>query len=227
MSTQETTLDEMTLTEVLKEQVKDLKEIKEDNKKLKSKLEEKDQIIAENKKQTTALIASFEDKYKKIIVTAPIPDTAPLYQITATAFMEFRLSAMKVLNDAFTKNRVFVLPEDGGTHFKKILGRRFGIFAGVVLVAVFACWFGFRYMYLNSENSRFRSAWYWKYIHEDDNGKQEMSEDLNSFKQPGINKLKNDTIEKFIKYHERELRIKALENEADSLKSVANPTKHN
>jgi hypothetical protein len=227
MSTQETTLDEMTLTEVLKEQVKDLKEIKEDNKKLKSKLEEKDQIIAENKKQTNDLIASFEDKYKKIIVTAPIPDTAPLYQITATAFMEFRLSAIKVLNDAFTKNRVFVLPEDGGMHFKKVLGRRFGIWAGVVLVAVFACWFGFRYMYLISENSRFRSAWYWKYIHEDDIGKQKMSEDINSFKQPSINKLKTETIEKFIKDHERELRIKALEDEADSLKSIANPGKHN
>ena len=86
----------------------------------------------------------------------------------------------------------------------------------------FICWFGFRYWYMNSENTRFRKSWYWNYIKLDKKGKQDMVNDLDSFKVSSINRYRTDSIERYQKGQETELRIKQLESEADSLKALKN-----
>ncbi|MGF7080811.1 hypothetical protein [Mucilaginibacter sp. UYCu711] len=73
---------------------------------------------------------------------------------------------------------------------------------------------------MDSENTRFRKAWYWNYIKLDKNDKQEMVNDLDSFKVSRINSYRTDSIERYQKGQETELRIKQLEREADSLKSL-------
>ncbi|MDB5015347.1 MAG: hypothetical protein JWQ84_179 [Mucilaginibacter sp.] len=78
------------------------------------------------------------------------------------------------LNDLFTKNHILVLPEDGGKSFLKIMGKRFMILTGLALTVGLICWFGFRYWYMNSENTCYRKSWYWNYIKLDKNGKQDM-----------------------------------------------------
>jgi hypothetical protein len=73
---------------------------------------------------------------------------------------------------------------------------------------------------MDSENTRFRNAWYWNYIKLDKKSKQDMVNDLDSFKVADINSYRTDSIERYQKGQATELRIKLLEREADSLKSL-------
>jgi hypothetical protein len=75
---------------------------------------------------------------------------------------------------------------------------------------------------MNSENTRYRKSWYWNYIKLDKNGKQEMVNDLDSFKVADVNSYRTDSIERYLKGQETELCIKQLEREADSLKALKN-----
>jgi hypothetical protein len=75
---------------------------------------------------------------------------------------------------------------------------------------------------MNNANTRYRNAWYWNYIKLDKKGKQDMVNDLDSFKATNINSYRTDSIERYQKGQETELRIKQLESEADSLKALIN-----
>jgi len=105
------------------------------------------------------------------------------------------------------------------------MGKRFMILTGVALSVCIICWFGFRYWYMNSENTRYRNSWYWNYIKLDKKGKQDMVNDLDSFKVADINNYRTDSIERYQKGQETELRIKQLEREADSLKASTSQSK--
>jgi hypothetical protein len=214
------TLDEMTLTEVLREQAKDIKDIKDENRKLKQKIEERDQVIAQQKKQTENLVTDFETKFKNIQVNVPAIDTAPLQKETVKAYIEFRTAATKLLTEAFNKNRILVLPEDLGKFYFKMRLKQIGILGGLLLTIILCSWLGFRYLYLNSQNSTYNKVWYWDYIHKDTTGRKLMLDELQAFGQSDVNKARTDTIETFKQAGERKEKIKALHNEADSLEKI-------
>jgi hypothetical protein len=165
-------------------------------------------------------VDGFKSKIENIQVTAPTPDLLPVHKIIADGFTTTKNSVQRQLNDLFIKNRILVLPEDGGKGFLKIMGKRSMYLTGIAIIACFFSWFGFRYWYMDSENTRFRNAWYWNYIKLDKNGKQEMVNDLDSFKVSNINSYRTDSIERYLKGQETELRIEQLEREADSLKAL-------
>jgi hypothetical protein len=165
-------------------------------------------------------VEGFKSKIENIRVTAPPPELLPVHNIVADGFSTIKNAVQRQLADLFTKNRILVLPEDGGKGFLKIMGKRSMYLTGIAIIACFFSWFGFRYWYMDSENTRFRNAWYWNYIKLDKNGKQEMVNDLDSFKVSNINSYRTDSIERYLKGQETELRIKQLEREADSLKSL-------
>jgi hypothetical protein len=98
------------------------------------------------------------------------------------------------------------------------VGKRGVIFTVFILTVALICILGFRYWYLNSENSLYRNSWYWNYLKQDKNGREEMDSDLSKFKVDSIKSFRTDSIQRYQKQQARELSILALEREADSLK---------
>jgi hypothetical protein len=220
MKNQQVELDEKTLTSVLDEHVSELKEIKDFMKQQGQQLDQKNKLITEKQNDNAKLIASFEQKYQRIEVVAPKPDTAPMLLTVGNGMMEIRKTVRELISQQFEKNRILVLPEDKGKFYLKIKAKQIGLLAGLTIVFCFVCWFGFRYLYLDSENSRFRKVWYWAYMHQDSIGRRRMNDNLDSFKQSGMNKQRSDSIGLFEKRQENVLRIKELQREADSLKTI-------
>ncbi|MEO6850251.1 MAG: hypothetical protein ABI166_06455, partial [Mucilaginibacter sp.] len=197
--------NETNFNSVMEDFTKELQAVKEVVKVLPAKVDEL------NKK-----VDGFKSKIENIQVTAPTPDLLPVHKIIADGFTTTKNSVQRQLNDLFIKNRILVLPDDGGKGFLKIMGKRSMYLTGIAIIACFFSWFGFRYWYMDSANTRFRNAWYWNYIKLDKSGKQEMFNDLDSFKVSNINSYRTDSIARYLKGQETELRIKQLEREADS-----------
>jgi hypothetical protein len=204
-------INETNFNSVMEDFTKELQAVKEVVKVLPAKVEE-----------LTKKVDGFKSKVENIEITVPTPELLPVHKIIADGFTTTKNSVQRQLNDLFVKNRILVLPEDGGKGFLKIMRKRSMYLTGIAIIACFFSWFGFRYWYMDSENTRFRNAWYWNYIKLDKNGKQEMVNDLDSFKVADINSYRTDSIERYQKGQETELRIRQLEREADSLKALKN-----
>lgn len=80
MSNQEMSMDEITLTEMLKEIFEHNKQVQEFIDLQKEKLEEKDKAISAYQQQTEILIESFNTKFSNIKVDAPKPDISGVNQ---------------------------------------------------------------------------------------------------------------------------------------------------
>ena len=80
-----------------------------------------------------------------------------------------------------------------------------GIIIGLV------SWFGFRYWYKDSQNSRFRKAWYWNYLIADTTKKQKLQSQLDSLNISAINQYRTDSIARYPEMQTTELRIRQLE----------------
>jgi hypothetical protein len=207
-------INEKDFNSVMEDFTKELQAVKEVVKVLPVKVDE-----------LTKKVDSFKSKVENIQITAPAPELLPVHNIVADGFTTTKNTIQRQLADLFTKNRILVLPEDGGKGFLKIMGKRSMYLTGIAIIACFFSWFGFRYWYMDSENTRFRNAWYWNYIKLDKNGKQEMVNDLDSFKVVDINTYRTDSIKRYQKGQATELRIKQLESEADSLKALKKQSK--
>jgi len=80
MSNQEMSMDEITLTEMLKEIFEHNKQAQEFIEMQKEKLEQNDKIISAYQQQTEILIESFNNKFSNIKVDAPKPDISGINQ---------------------------------------------------------------------------------------------------------------------------------------------------
>ena len=80
MSNQEMPMDEITLTEMLKEIFEHNRQVQEFMDSQKEKLDEKDKVIADYQNQMEILITDFEVKYSNITVEAPKPDLTSVNQ---------------------------------------------------------------------------------------------------------------------------------------------------
>ena len=80
MSNQEMSMDEITLTEMLKEIFEHNKQVQEFVEMQKEKLEQNDKIISAYQQQTEILIESFNTKFSNIKVDAPKPDISGVNQ---------------------------------------------------------------------------------------------------------------------------------------------------
>jgi hypothetical protein len=204
-------INETNFNSVMEDFTKELQAVKEVVKVLPTKVDE-----------LTKKVDGFKSKVENIQITAPTPDLLPVHKIIADGFTTTKNSVQRQLIDLFAKNRILVLPEDGGKSFLKIMGKRFMILTALALTVCIICWFGFRYWYMNNENTQYRNSWYWNYIKQNKIGKQDMVNDLDSFKVADINSYRTDSIERYQKGQVTELRIKQLEREADSLKALKN-----
>ncbi|RKR80389.1 hypothetical protein BDD43_0494 [Mucilaginibacter gracilis] len=217
---EETPIDEKTLTSVLTENVTEIKEIKDFIKEQQKQLDQRNELIAEKDKQTQKLINSFEQKFQKIEVSVPAPSTLPISRIANEGMENIKTSVLQLLNAAFTKNRILVLPEDSGKGFLKTMAMRGMYLTAVAIVVGLVSWFGFRYWYMDSQNSRYRIAWYWNYFIADSVKKQKLQNQLDSLNVPAVKSFRADSIERYEETLATALRIKQLEREADSLKAL-------
>ncbi|RKR84515.1 hypothetical protein BDD43_4755 [Mucilaginibacter gracilis] len=217
---EETPIDEITLTSVLNEHATDLKEIKNFIKEQQQQIDQKNALIAEKDNHTQKLISNFEQKYQKIEVTVPAPSTSTISKIASDGMENTKTSVMQVLNAAFSKNRILVLPEDAGKGFIKTMAKRSMYLTAIAIVVGLVSWFGFHNWYKDSQNSRFRKAWYWNYLIADTTKRQKLQNQLDSLNISTINEYRTDSIQRYLKVQATELRIKQLEREADSLRKI-------
>jgi hypothetical protein len=202
-------IDETVFNSMMEDFTKELQAVKEVVKVLPAKVD-----------KLTNKVEGFENKIDKIEITAPKPDLLPVHHIVADGFSTINNAVQRQLNDLFTKNRILVLPEDGGKGFLKIMRKRAMILISLAITVMLMCFFGFRYLYLNSENTRYRNSWYWNYLKQDKKGKEDMENDLGKFKVDSISSFRADSIERYRQQQATELRIKDLERETDSLKAL-------
>ncbi|MGN6180643.1 MAG: hypothetical protein ACTHNW_15775 [Mucilaginibacter sp.] len=181
-------INETNFNSVMEDFTKELQAIKEVVKVLPARVDE-----------LTKKVDGFKSTVENIQVTAPVPELLPVHNIVADGFTTIRIAVQRQLNDLFTKNRILVLPDDGGKSFFKIMRKRVMILTGIALTVGLICWFGFRYWYMNSENTRYRNSWYWNYLKQDKKGKQDMINDLDSFKVADINSYRTDSIARYQK----------------------------
>ncbi|MEO6631364.1 MAG: hypothetical protein ABIN13_06565 [Mucilaginibacter sp.] len=146
-------INETNFNSVMEDFTKELQAVKEAVKVLPAKVDE-----------LYKKVDGFKSKIENIQVTAPSPELLPVHNIVAYGFTTIKNAVQRQLNDLVAKNRILVLPEDSGKSFLKIMGKRSMILTGIAIIACLFSWFGFRYWYMDSENTRFRSAWYWNYI---------------------------------------------------------------
>lgn len=217
---EETPIDEITLTSVLNEHATDLKEIKNFIKEQQQQIDQKNALIAEMDNHTQKLISSFEQKYQKIEVTVPPPSTLAISKIASDGLTATRTAVLQVLLELFSKNRILVLPEDAGKGFLKTMAKRSMYLTALAIVVGLISWFGFRYWYMDSQNSRYRIAWYWTYLIADSVKKQKLQNQLDSLNVPAVKSFRADSIERYEETLVTALRIKQLEREADSLKAL-------
>lgn len=218
---EETPIDVITLTSVLNEHATDLKEIKNFIKEQQQQIDQKNVLITEKDNHTQKLISSFEQKYQKIEVTVPVPSTLPLSKIASDGMTATRTAVLQVLQEQFSKNRILVLPEDAGKGFLKTMAKRSMYLIALAVTVGLVSWFGFRYWYKDSQNSRFRKAWYWNYLAADNIKKQKLQYQLDSLDVTAINQYRTDSIERYLELQTTEMRIQQLEKEADSLKILS------
>lgn len=218
---EETPIDEITLTSVLNEHATDLKEIKSFIKEQQQQIDQKNALIAEKDTQMQKLISSFEQKYQKIEVTVPAPSILPFSKIAGDGITATRTAVIQVLHELFSKNRIWVLPEDAGKGFLKTMAKRSMYLTALAIVVALVSWFGFRYWYKNSQNSRFRNAWYWNYLMADSTKRHRLQSQLDSLNVSAISEYRTDSIKRYLQAQATELRIRQLEREADSLKALS------
>ena len=217
---EETPIDEITLTSVLNEHATDLKEIKNFIKEQQQQIDQKNALIAEKDNHMQKLISNFEQKYQKIEVTVPPPSTLAISKIASDGITATRTAVLQVLNDLFSKNRILVLPEDAGKGFLKTMAKRSMYLSALAIVVGLVSSFGFRYWYRDSQNNRFRKAWYWNYLIADTTKRQKLQCQLDSLNISAINQYRTDSIARYLEIQTTELKIKHLEREADSLRRM-------
>ncbi len=111
MNDQETPMDEITLTEMLKEifahnkQMQDFITLQQQN------LDEKDQRVAELAKQNLLLINSFEDKYKNIQVESPKPDLSGVNETLAKGLLTINRTIESGPKPVIRQFRLMLFPE--------------------------------------------------------------------------------------------------------------------
>jgi hypothetical protein len=202
-------IDESVFNSMMEDFTKELQAIKEAVKVLPTKVD-----------KLTTKVEGFENRLDKIKVEAPKPDLLPVHDIVSDGYSSIKSAVRSQIVDLFNRNRLFVLPENGTKGFIKTMSKRAMILTGLVLTISLIGFIGFRYRYMNIENTRFRNSWYWNYLKQDKKGKEDMDNDLSKFKVDSINSFRTDSIERYLQQQATELRIKDLEREADSLKSL-------
>jgi hypothetical protein len=137
MKTQEETpMDEITLTEMLKEVFLHNKQMQDFMVMQKEKLDEKDQIIEISKKQTERLINSFETKFSNIQVQAPKPDLSAVNQILASSLLTINQTIEKGPKPVTKQIKFQIFPEQmRSPEYYKIMV--WGILGFVFLIMVY------------------------------------------------------------------------------------------
>lgn len=126
MNDQETPMDEITLTEMLKEIFAHNKQMQDFMNLQQQKLDEKDQLIAELGNQTLTLIASFETKYKSIQVESPKPDLSGVNETLSKGLLIINRTIESGPKPIIRQFRLLLFPEQvRSTDYYRIVLTRF------------------------------------------------------------------------------------------------------
>jgi hypothetical protein len=137
MKTQEDTpMDEVTLTEMLKEIFLHNKQMQKFIDLQKEKLDEKNRIIETGKKQTERLIDSFETKFSNIQVQAPKPDLSVVNQTLASSLLTINQTIEKGPKPVTKQIKLQIFPEQmRSPEYYKIMV--LGLLGFVLLIMVY------------------------------------------------------------------------------------------
>jgi hypothetical protein len=137
MKTQEETpMDEITLTEMLKEIFLHNKQMQNFIDLQKENLNEKDRIIEACRKQSERLISNFETKFSNIQVLAPKPDLSVVNQTLASSLLTINQTIEKGPKPVTKQIRLQIFPEQmRSPEYYKIMV--LGILGFVLLIMVY------------------------------------------------------------------------------------------
>lgn len=113
-----------------------------------------------------------------------------------------------------------MLPQDARKGFLKTMAKRSMYLSALAIVVGLVSSFGFRYWYRDSQNNRFRKAWYWNYLIADTTKRQKIQCQLDSLNIFAINQYRTDSIARYLEIQTTELKIKQLQRETDSLRRM-------
>ena len=126
MSEQETPMDEITLTEMLKEIFAHNKQMQDFMNLQQQKLEENDQRITELGKQTLTLIDSFETKYKNMQLKSLKPDFSGVNETLAKGLLTINRTIESGPKPVIRQFRLLLFPEQlRSTDYYRIVLTRF------------------------------------------------------------------------------------------------------
>ncbi|MHB1178266.1 MAG: hypothetical protein ACYCZO_08050 [Daejeonella sp.] len=126
MNDQETPMDEITLTEMLKEIFAHNKQMQDFITLQHQKFEENDQRITELGKQTLTLIDSFETKYKNIQVESPKPDLSGVNETLAKGLLTINRTIESGPKPVIRQFRLLLFPEQvRSTDYYRVVLTRF------------------------------------------------------------------------------------------------------
>jgi hypothetical protein len=111
MNDQEMSMDEITLTEMLKEIFEHNKQVQGFVEMQQEKLEEKDKIIAAYQQQTEILIENFNNKFSSIKVEAPKPDISGVNQALTNGLQIINQTIEKGPKPIVRQLRLTLFPE--------------------------------------------------------------------------------------------------------------------
>ena len=133
---EETPMDEITLTEMLKEIFLHNKQMQNFIDLQKENLNEKDRIIEAGKKQTDRLISNFETKFSNIQVQAPKPDLSIVNQTLASGLLTINQTIEKGPKPVTKQIRFQIFPEQmRSPEYYKIMV--WGVLGFVFLIMVY------------------------------------------------------------------------------------------
>ncbi len=116
-------LDETTLTEVLKDILEQGENTQKAIQNIELKNQERDQVIATLSDDNRKLIASFEEKYKKIEIKAPVPDLTPVHHELHAGMSNFVQVLEKKPMPIVRQFRFLFFPENNPEKFYRIVAR--------------------------------------------------------------------------------------------------------
>lgn len=111
MNEQETPMDEITLTEMLKDIFAHNKQMQDFMSLQQQKFEENDQRITELGKQTLTLIEGFDTKYKNIQVESPKPDLSSVNETLAKGLLTISRTIESGPKPVIRQFRLLLFPE--------------------------------------------------------------------------------------------------------------------
>jgi hypothetical protein len=142
----------------------------------------------------TEAINHFEEYVKQINVTCPPPDITQLVQLINTRYSAIEKVIAAQPKEVLHEKRILLYPEGDKQNFWKFIADRFLRYSLIILGIYATILVGLYYWKANSENERYKYAYFWIYKQQNDTKKQFLYNTIRDFENDSIFKLRKENV---------------------------------